>query len=377
MKVIIAGDFYPNGKTNRVINDIKDYNAVLGEVRSLLKSTDYSIVNYESPVITGREVPITKCGPNLCSTSICMEAVKWAGFRMVTLANNHILDYGVDGIRNTVSVCQFLDIDVVGVGENLEDASKVFYKIVENKVLAIINCCEHEFSIATENSIGANPLNPIRQYYQIQEACKHADYVLIIVHGGHEQFQLPSPRMVETYRFFIEAGADAVVNHHQHCFSGYEVYKSKPIFYGIGNFCFEEDGMVNKPWNEGYMVELNFGDRISFTLYPYLQCNGNVSIEILKETTAFTKKIEKLNNIVANPKMLEQVCADFYDKSGKYALNIFEPYNGKYLQAAFYKGLLPSFFRGKKRSFALNQIMCEAHRDRILYVMNKTLKNLR
>jgi poly-gamma-glutamate synthesis protein (capsule biosynthesis protein) len=45
--------------------------------------------------------------------------------------------------------------------------------------------------------------------------------------------------MVETYRFFIEAGADAVVNHHQHCICGYEVYKGKPIFYGLGNFCFD------------------------------------------------------------------------------------------------------------------------------------------
>lgn len=52
------------------------------------------------------------------------------------------------------------------------------------------------------------------------------------MHGGHEHYQLPSLRMQETYRFFIDAGADVVVNHHQHCFSGYEIYNNKYIFMG-------------------------------------------------------------------------------------------------------------------------------------------------
>ena len=51
----------------------------------------------------------------------------------------------------------------------------------------------------------------------VEEAKKKADFVLVIVHGGSEHFQLPTPRMQATYRFFVDAGADAVVNHHQHC----------------------------------------------------------------------------------------------------------------------------------------------------------------
>ena len=84
-----------------------------------------------------------------------------------------------------------------------------------------------------------NPLLPIQQFYKIQEAKENADYVLVIVHGGIEHYQLPTSRMIETYRFFIDAGADAVVNHHQHCYSGYERYKSKPIIYGLGNLLFD------------------------------------------------------------------------------------------------------------------------------------------
>lgn len=80
-------------------------------------------------------------------------------------------------------------IDTVGAGKNLKEASKVFYKQIGDQLLAVINCCEHEFSIATEHEAGANPLNLIQQYYQIKEAREKADNVLVIVHGGHEHFQ--------------------------------------------------------------------------------------------------------------------------------------------------------------------------------------------
>ena len=70
--------------------------------------------------------------------------------------------------------------------------------------------------------------------------------------------------MMETYRFFIEVGADAVVNHHQHCFSGYEIYKNKPIFYGLGNFSFDGIGSGDR-WSSGYIVTLNFsGTEVEF-----------------------------------------------------------------------------------------------------------------
>lgn len=375
MKIIVAGDFYPNGCTGQLINDQKDYNAVLEEVRPLLKQADYSMVNLECPVVSGSGFPIEKCGPHLRTTSNGVEAIKWAGFKMANLANNHILDYGVKGLQDTEMTCRSLGLDIVGTGRNEEEASKVFYKEIKNKVLAVINCCEHEFSVATRKKAGANPLNPIRQYRRIQEAKQKADFVLVITHGGHECFQLPSLRMIETYRFFIDVGADSVINHHQHCFSGYEIYNSKPIFYGIGNFCFEKPGTTNSAWNEGYLVELDIEENISFSLHPYLQCNGNGKVEFLIDTTQFEKRLEELNAILQNPDKLEYVCAKFYDELGKHTLGMFEPYSGKYLQAAFYRGLLPSFFKRRKRNFALNQIMCESHKDKIEYLLKKTIKD--
>lgn len=149
---------------------------------------------------------------------------------MCTLANNHILDQGEQCCLDTKRELEKAGIDTVGVGHNIGEAGIILYKQINGETLAIINCCEHEFSIATESSAGANPINPIQQYYKVQEARQNADYVLVIVHGSHEHYQLPSPQMQEIFRFYIDAGADAVVNGHQHCYSGYEEYKGKPIF---------------------------------------------------------------------------------------------------------------------------------------------------
>ena len=83
----------------------------------------------------------------------CIEAIKYAGFNIATLANNHIMDFGAQGLMDTVNLCSQYNIDTVGVGKNLEDASKILYKRKDGETLAIINCCEHEFSMILQGQI--------------------------------------------------------------------------------------------------------------------------------------------------------------------------------------------------------------------------------
>ena len=130
------------------------------------------------------------------------------------------MDFGTVGVQNTLQAVDAVGLDHMGGGMNLSDASAVLYKEIKGVKIAFVNCCEHEFSIATDTSAGANPLNVVQLWYTIREAKSVANKVIVIVHGGHELFQLPSPRMQETYRFFVDAGASAVINHHQHCYSG-------------------------------------------------------------------------------------------------------------------------------------------------------------
>ena len=366
MKVLIAGDYCPIERVGDLV-ERGEFAAVFSDARTVVQQADYSIVNLECPVRNANARPIVKHGPNLYCNRNGVEALKWTGFNCVTLANNHFLDYGAEGVKETLTTLDQLGIDHVGGGMNLGEASTLLYKKVGHEVLAVINCCEHEFSIATDTTAGSNPLNPVRQFAAIREAREHADYVLVIVHGGHEHFQLPSPRMQETYRFFIDAGADAVLNHHQHCFSGYEVYNGKPIFYGLGNFCFDNEHYRVGKWTEGFSVMFDFSDRrVKYSLQPYSQCAKDPRIVILSEN-AYDKQLEDINAIIGNPAMLKAGVEDYYEESAKYYGTIFERMYNKIYLSARYRGWLPSLINKKRVLAATNFIECEAHRDKLIW----------
>lgn len=368
MKVLIAGDFCPQQRVAELFNK-EEYNEVLGEIKPDVCQVDYSIVNFECPICVDDVLPIEKKGPNLRCTENGVSALKWVGFSCVCLANNHFLDYGSAGVQSSLRTFTKHEIDMVGGGSNIKEASAILYKEICGRTLAVINCCEHEFSIATETTAGTNPLNPIQQYYSIKEAQKNADYVLVIVHGGHEHFQLPSPRMQETYRFFIDAGADVVVNHHQHCFSGYEIYHDRPIFYGLGNFCFDNSNKRNGIWTEGYMVELLFGHVISFRLIPYRQCDEEPKVRKM-DSNAFDLRISELNRIINDPRILTNKIEEYYLSCKSSYNNILEPLYNRYYLAFKRKGWLPSFIGKKRKLTAVNYVCCESHRDKLIYSLN-------
>ena len=374
MNIIITGDFAPGYRIADALEK-NQYQDCFKQVRDITLASDYALVNLECPIVKRKAKPIVKCGPNLKCTSKVVDAIKYAGFRGVTLANNHIYDFGETGLADTIEDLTTNQIDYMGGGRNLSEASSIFYKTIVGQRLAIINCCEHEFSIATEQTGGANPLNPIQQYYAIKEAKQNADYVIVIVHGGHEHYQLPSPRMQETYRFFVDAGADAIVNHHQHCYSGYEIYKEKPIFYGLGNFCFDEDGQRDSIWNYGYMVELHLEKNISFTLYPYEQCNHTPIIQLLEnnDKIEFDKQLQHLNAVIISPKVLQKEHEKWMEKDARNWLVSLSPFSNRYIQALIRRKFLPFYLTKKKITALVNKVACEAHRDKFIYILSKQL----
>ena len=377
MKILIAGDFAPRARLAKQIEE-KRFSEVFPEnLRKVIASSDFSFVNFESPIVEDEYKPIPKCGPNLRCTPEAAEAVKYAGFTGVTMANNHILDYGAEGLNKSIECCKDQGLNVVGVGSNLIEAGATLYLKKDGMTLAVINCCEHEFSIATDKEAGANPLNPIRQFYAIQEAKQKADYVLIIVHGGHEHFQLPSPRMVETYRYFIDAGADAVVNHHQHCYSGYETYQGKPIVYGLGNFLFDWPGETRQTWFEGYFAEIDFSPEcISLAIKPYIQCKENPNVRFMdeEESLRFQESITALNGIIRDDEKLSMAISQYYEKSSWGELFSVEPYRGKLFKKLAYWGILPKMMNTAKRLGLINHINCESHRDKLLYALKKSIE---
>lgn len=374
MRVLIAGDLVARERVDDLFMR-GDYQSVFGDICDLVRNYDTSIVNLEAPIVTSPQCrPINKCGPHLKSHTAVLAAIEYVGFDTVTLANNHLRDYGDLGVSDTLYCLSQEGISYVGAGLNLDESKIVLYKSTGDGVLAVINCCENEFSIAGKAKAGANPINPVSLYHSIKDAKNKADYILVIVHGGHEFFNLPSPRMKEFYRFLIDLGADAVVNHHQHCFSGYEVYKGKPIFYGLGNLSFDRIAYRNHPWNHGYMVGISFDkESVSFTLFPYKQGDDLPGVVLLSEDAKedFYRQISLLNSIINDDEKLCDVVRDYYTKCMGYELWQLEPIRGKLFAKLTQWHLLPSLLSRKRVAGILNHVQCESHRDRLIYALEE------
>ena len=360
-RLFIAGDVVPKGiKPEEFKSSGKGF---FSEMKRYIAESDFTVVNLEAPIIKTVATPIKKSGPCLGVAPTTIEVLKDAGFGIFTLANNHFFDQGQTGVDATISECISNDIKIVGGGKNKTDARKFLVLEKDGKRIAIINACEHEFSVADGTHGGSNPLDLINMQEDIMTAREKADYVVLILHGGIEQYHYPTPRMKRWYRHFVDLGADAVINHHQHCINGFEVYKGKPIFYGLGNFYFPW-GSQPRPdsWYYGYAVRLMLGEEIGYELIPYKQTVDGIT---LRDKAEFEKEIAQYSQHIQDDNLLQQ-------KFDKYILN-----NEKSLKM----GLLPSFMHrrllaamarrgwlGKlykgKQTFALkNKLTCESHEE--------------
>jgi len=371
MKVLVAGDFSPR---ERVAEKIEQgcTEHILEQIHPYTSDVNYAIINFESTLAPKGLHPIIKCGPNLYTTENAIRFVKENGFDCITLANNHVLDYGEKGLMATIAAAKKEGLDIVGAGANMADAQKVLYV----NHIAIVNICEHEYSIAEKNTAGSAPIEPVANYKQITEAKKNADYVLVICHGGHEHYQLPSPRMKSLYRAYIDWGADAVINHHQHCYSGFEIYKGKPICYGLGNFCFDNQSRRGTEWDNGCMAIIDFDDTVhavDLKLIGYKQC---ADIDCQLKIVDFRSKIEELNELIANDDKLEQEWIKFATQRQSRTLMRFSPYSNRTLLYLTRKGWLPKFLNKNKVSFILNMVECESQRDVLQNALRKYLLTL-
>lgn len=128
MKILIAGDLVPQNRVTTLF-DQKKYAEVLQEVKQYTEGSDYSIVNLEAPIVVSTNCePIEKVGPNLKTNLSVIGALQYAGFDAVTLANNHLRDYGDWGVNDTLFQLKKTGIDTVGAGLDLQEASVTIYK---------------------------------------------------------------------------------------------------------------------------------------------------------------------------------------------------------------------------------------------------------
>lgn len=376
-KILFAGDLCPTGRIEKIVleGDQNRVDNIFKDILPYVKRSDYFVVNLECPLTHGTD-PIEKIGPNLKANPKTILLLKSLGVTLVSLANNHIYDYGQTGLRETLQICKNNGVTTVGAGETLDVAQQPTYTTIQGLRIAFVNFAENEFCNADTKQGGANSLDIVDNTRQIQIARGQADAVIVIIHGGHEHFHYPSPRMVKQYRFFAEQGATAIIGHHTHCVSGYEIHKGVPIFYSLGNFLF--DSKTKFPgWYEGYMVELEIGNSKSctFSILPYKQCFNDIGIYLLKgdERRSFFNKLQEISNSIKDDIWLKSIWADYVaEKRKSYLYNACT--RDKRLLGLLNKLNLLQPYVGKARLINLtNLIQNESHRDILL----ATLKSIK
>jgi poly-gamma-glutamate synthesis protein (capsule biosynthesis protein) len=368
--ILITGDFVPHG---RVLNMIKEnvFEHVFNKFEDILSTTDINITNLECPFVN-KSKPIRKIGPLLKAPIESAEIFRGGKINIVTLANNHILDFGKEGLADTITACNNVGIQTIGAGLNKSQLQKPLIIKKSNIVIGLINFAESEFSIVQNGNYGANPLDIQVIYNQITELKKSVDSIIIIAHGGHEFYKYPSPELVKRYRMLIDFGANAVVGHHPHCFSGFELYKHGVIFYSLGNFSFDWPGMNKIGWNDGYAVKLMIDNnrKLDFEIIPYKQGTSDIpGIRLLndEEKILFNKEVNEINSVIASEELLLKKWEEYVIKMSEKYLTLIQPTN-RLIKALQSRNLLPKIFYSDNhnRMMLLNLIRCESHREVLL-----------
>lgn len=261
MSILIGADIVPT-KSNMVQFNKGDAAFLVGsELLKVLNDADYRIFNLEVP-LTDVCSPIDKCGPNLIAPTSTINGYKSIGVDFVTLANNHILDQGEQGLQSTCDLLRKNNIAYCGVGDNLSRAKIPYIFELDGRKIGIYACAEHEFSIAAEDSFGANPFDPLETFDHISSLEQEVDYVIVLYHGGKEHYRYPSPNLQRVCRKFVKSGADLVVCQHSHCIGCEEKYLDGTIVYGQGNFLFD-DG-ESEFWQTSLLIKIDNEFKISY-----------------------------------------------------------------------------------------------------------------
>jgi len=344
---------------------------MLASVFKVADPPDLFIVNLECPILD-LENPIKKSGPVMKVSTTSAEILKYIGVDIVSGANNHIYDHGDLGIIETLKILKRISIEHLGFGETNVEAARILFKTIKGKVFAFINYTENEFGIASTSNGGANPFDPINAFHDITSVKKMSDYIIVIYHGGNEYFALPSPRIKKQCHFMVDCGADAIICHHSHFFSGIEKYNNSLIAYGLGNFLFD---LPNKPaqwYNSGILSLIINEIGISFKVIPINQCTKEdaclLNLMDSEKQNDFLQKVLELSSNIQSDQNLNQKWDEFVAKKAPgYLSNI---YGLSRIQKYLYRKKIYKLKVNSYRKLALlNLIRCESHRDIVIKVM--------
>jgi len=374
--ITLGGDFCPSGlpQSGLLTGGLTEAD-VAGSLHPLFKTTDFGIVNLECP-LGERGSPIAKSGSHERASPRMIGLLKYLGVKGVALANNHVRDFGTEGVLDVLALCSASGIQTVGAGATLGAARQPLIVPIKGRTVAFINVAEQEFGNATTTRAGANPLDLIDLLQDLRQTKERADHVILIVHGGLELVHVPSPQSVRLLRFLAEQGVSAVVRHHSHVTQGYEIWKGVPIFYGLGNLLFDLDSRMPDGWYQGVLVTLHLSPEGScgFELHPIRQCDGTPSVQMLEgdAKAEALRRIEVSSTLLASEEALSKAWATALKPMREYYLGLLGVPFWTVRRLLIRFGLLKYFHPSIPVAMCWeNLLRCDTHREVLLDILKE------
>ena len=366
MKILFLGDICPTDDY-RMLFDDESGRALFNDVREILDSANHVVCNFECPA-TNEIKTIKKCGPSLKAKPQDLITLKNIGIDAVSLANNHILDYGVKGLEDTIIGCSEQGIDYFGVETNgILDKDRLVLKNGD-EIVTVFSFAEKEFNYVKEKKTGAVLFDPYNAFDKIREAKKQGK-VVVLYHGGIEYYRYPSPLLRKKCLKMAEAGADAILCQHSHIIGTIERYHNSFILYGQGNsvFGFREN---NDSWNKGLTITFDTKEGVSLDVIEakedgVYRVGANTKKDIFADVENLSKGWTE--------EFIEKEWIKFCKKKEAlyypmlYGKNrLFNKFN-RFTKNKLFNGLMGK----RKKMTTMNLIRCDAHSEVIETLLEK------
>lgn len=362
-RITVWGDFKANSA---------DKVNLSGELQLLLNQSDINIVNFEAPVNSAGKA-IKKSGPNLSQNE---ESIRWLenrGFNLISLANNHMMDYGNSGLEATLG--SFKLAETMGAGA-WDSAYRIVVKEQDGIKIGFLAGTHGEFGILEEkrnkDQKGCAWCGHPDFETLILNSKKVCDYLIVINHGGLEYVDYPLPEWKKIYKKWIDLGADAVIASHPHVPQGWELYKKKPIFYSLGNFCFQSDNVNHQHWYDSLccILDIDAGEvtaSVKYIRYDYQRQYIHENHE-----KNFEAHMQTINAVLSDEKK-------YMSSINKAVIELLTHYWGLYARSGFLYpvkslGFLKGIVERFKKEHMYNCLKCESHRWAIIRAMKLKYK---
>ena len=243
-----------------------------GGVSNVTSNVDLLLINFENAATYSGDalkgdVPL-KCDPSY------VPLAKANNNTVASIANNHALDYGITGMKDTISYLKDAGITPIGAGETEDEAHQAVVQDINGRKITILNYmdsnnfAEYSYDVmpyANGSSPGYSAYDSADVQKQIGEN-NDSDLIIAYLHFGNEYSNSPNEDQVRIAHELIDYGADVVIGSHPHVTQGIEMYNGKPIFYSLGNFIFDQS---NPATHSAYFVQIDLvGGTGECTVYP-------------------------------------------------------------------------------------------------------------